>query len=226
MAYNLIDFGHEVRRDVVASLIGDGIFTQDGAPWKHSRALLRPQLFRNRYSDLKIFREHVDIMIKFMPANGKVEFQRLFFNLTIDSATAFLFGKSVGSLNPDQAEDAENFTEAFQFAQEYVKTRYQFGRQCWIMNSKKYRSTCQTVHNFVDKISSKAIEAHRSRKGSSIESEPLSLLESLVCQTQDQVELRGHLLHLLMAGRDTTAVLLTWTMYALLHLFNDRVYRS
>jgi cytochrome P450 len=210
MTNHFIDFGHDVRREVVTSLIGDGIFTQDGAPWKHSRALLRPQLFRKRYSDLSIFREHVDNMIKSMPANGRVDLQPLFFRLTMDSATAFLFGKSVDSLNSDQAGDAERFTEAFQFAQEYVKKRYQFGRLCWLMNSRKYQSACQTVHDFVDKIALKAIEARKN--GIVPGTETTNLLDSLVCETQDPVELRGHLLHLLMAGRDTTATLLSWTM--------------
>lgn len=212
MANYSIDFGHEVRRDVVTSLIGDGIFTQDGAPWKHSRALLRPQLFRKRYSDLTIMKRHVDNMIKFLPVNGRVDLQPLFSRLTMDASTAFLFGKSVDSLNPDQTRDEEKFTEAFQFAQEYVKKRYQFGRQCWLINSRKYQSACKTVHDFVDKMSLRAIEARKSQIASGVGNETTNLLDSLVCETQDQVELRGHLLHLLMAGRDTTASLLSWTM--------------
>jgi cytochrome P450 len=201
-----------VRREVVTSLIGDGIFTQDGAPWKHSRALLRPQLFRKRYSDLNIFREHVDNMIESMPADGTVDLQPLFFRLTMDSATAFLFGKSVDSLKPGQAEDAEKFTEAFQFAQEYIKKRYQFGRHCWLMNSWKYQSACRTVHDFVDKMALRAIEDRKNGITPCGGTETTNLLDSLVCETQDPVELRGHLLHLLMAGRDTTATLLSWTM--------------
>ncbi|KAH7350949.1 n-alkane-inducible cytochrome P450 [Rhexocercosporidium sp. MPI-PUGE-AT-0058] len=207
------DFGHDVRRAVVGSLIGDGIFTQDGAAWKHSRALLRPQLLKKRYSDLNIFREHVDNMIRYLPSNGgKVDLQPLFFRLTMDASTAFLFGKSVNSLNPDQAEDAENFTEAFQFAQEYVKKRYQLGGMCWLMNSKKYQKACRTVHGFVDNLSLKAIQTRKARTNSSGEFEATNLLDSLVCETQDRVELRSHVLHLLLAGRDTTATLLSWTM--------------
>ena len=91
-------------------------------------------------------------MIESLPANGPVDLQPLFFCLTMDSATAFLFGKSVDSLKPDQAEDAERFTEAFQFAQGYIKKIYQFGRHCWFMNSRKYQSSCRTVHDFVDEI--------------------------------------------------------------------------
>jgi cytochrome P450 len=171
--------------------------------------LLRPQLCRKRYNDLNIFKEHVDNVIKSVPTIGNVDLQPLFFRLTMDTSTAFLFGKSVDSLSPDQAETSEKFTEAFQFAQEYVKKRYQFGRQCWLLNSQNYRSACRTVHEFVDKITHEAIKA---RKNASDKVEAKSLLDHLVQETQDPIELRGHLLHLLMAGRDTTATLLCWTM--------------
>jgi cytochrome P450 len=151
-------------------------------------------------------------MIESLPANGPVDLQPLFFRLTMDSATAFLFRKSVDSLKPGQAEDAERFNEAFQFAQEYIKKRYQFGRHCWLMNSRKYQSVCRTVHDFVDKMALRAIEDRRNGVAQYGGTDTTNLLDSLVSETQDPVELRGHLLHLLMARRDTTATLLSWTM--------------
>lgn len=36
------DFGR--RRDITFPMLGDGIFTQEGAAWKHSRELLRAPL--------------------------------------------------------------------------------------------------------------------------------------------------------------------------------------
>ena len=151
-------------------------------------------------------------MIESLPANGPVDLQPLFFRLTMDSATTLLLGKSVDSLKPDQAEDAERFTEAFQFAEEYTKKRYQFGRHCWLMNSRKYQSSCRTVHDFVDKMALRAIEDRRNGVAQYGGTDTTNLLDSLVSETQDPVELRGHLLHLLMARRDTTATLLSWTM--------------
>jgi cytochrome P450 len=151
-------------------------------------------------------------MIESLPANGPVDLQPLFFRLTMDSATAFLFGKSVDSLKPDEAEDAERFTEEFQFAQEYIKKRYQFGRHCWLMNSRNYQSACRTVHDFVDKMALRVIENRKNRITPCGGTETTNLLDSLVCETQDPVELRGHLLHLLIVGRDATATLLSWTM--------------
>jgi cytochrome P450 len=41
---NFNDYGLGLRAPTFHPLLGSGIFTQDGAAWKHSRRLLRPQL--------------------------------------------------------------------------------------------------------------------------------------------------------------------------------------
>src|SRR5271163_4346128 len=94
-----LDFGFGVRRGVFYPLLGDGIFTQEGAAWKHSRELLRKQFVRTQYQNLDHFREHVDNLISRLPAKeGVIDLQPLFFNLTLDTTTALLFGLSVYSL--------------------------------------------------------------------------------------------------------------------------------
>src|SRR5438876_3219752 len=92
------DYGFGARPDVFAPLLGKGIFTQEGAAWKHSRELLRKQFVRAQYQDLRYFHEHVGNLNAAMPEHGTVDLQPLFFNLTLDVATELLFGKSVYSL--------------------------------------------------------------------------------------------------------------------------------
>jgi cytochrome P450 len=74
------------------SLFGDGIFTQEGDSWKHSRKLLRPQFVHQQYDDLEVFREAMNNLIDVMPREGIVDLQP-FFSLTLDITTAFLFSK-------------------------------------------------------------------------------------------------------------------------------------
>src|SRR4051812_43480111 len=94
-----MDFGMGPRRQIFFPLFGDGIFTQEGPPWKHSRELLRPQFSHKQYQDLEIFREHVDNLNSNIPTDGSiVNLQSLFFCFTLDTTTAFLFGQSVYSL--------------------------------------------------------------------------------------------------------------------------------
>ena len=79
------------------------------------------------------------------------------------------------------------------------------------MNGQKYQSACRTVHDFVDKMALRAIEDRRNGITLCGGTEAANLLDSLVCETQDAAELRGHLLHLLIAGRATAATLLSRT---------------
>jgi cytochrome P450 len=92
-----------LQRNITFPLFGDGIFTQEGADWKHSRKLLRLQFTHKQYQDLEVFREHVDHLISnIAAAGGVVDLQPLFFRLTLDTTTAFLFGESVYSLKEAQ----------------------------------------------------------------------------------------------------------------------------
>lgn len=48
-------------------LLGNGIFTQDGEAWKHSRAILRPQFSRGKITDLEMEEGHVRDMMSALP---------------------------------------------------------------------------------------------------------------------------------------------------------------
>lgn len=50
LATKFNDFGLGTRNQQFYPLLGDGIFTLDGAGWTHSRALLRPQFARDQVS--------------------------------------------------------------------------------------------------------------------------------------------------------------------------------
>jgi cytochrome P450 len=50
LATKFSDFGLGTRNQQFYPLLGDGIFTLDGAGWTHSRALLRPQFARDQVS--------------------------------------------------------------------------------------------------------------------------------------------------------------------------------
>ena len=57
------DFGFGRPQDITFPMLGDGIFTQEGAAWKHSRELLRAPLQYRHYEDLDIFKPSLDSLI-------------------------------------------------------------------------------------------------------------------------------------------------------------------
>lgn len=205
------EYGFGVRRAVFYPLLGDGIFTQEGPAWKHSRELLRKQFARTQYQNLDHFRDHVDNLIGCLPTlPGVVDLQPLFFNLTLDTTTALLLGRSVHSLKSEAHADIRAFQEGFDAAQEGLAKRFRIAPWQFLYNPSKFRNACSTVHQFVDDY----IQERDRKGGKGDRDQPNSgFIDQLAQDSQDTKSLRDQLLNILLAGRDSTACSLSWTLY-------------
>lgn len=105
--------GHR-RHAVFIPVFGHGIFDTDGAAWARSRAMIRPSFTRHQIADLDMFESHVSQLINHIPRDGSpVDLQHLFFSLTMDSATEFLFGRSTNILDTGaETAAAREFVES------------------------------------------------------------------------------------------------------------------
>lgn len=225
-----------IRRGNFYPLLGNGIFTQDGKPWEHSRSMIRPQFARELVSDLELEERQVQNLMRAIitkPGDGwtdKVDLQVLFFRLTLDSATEFLFGKSVDSqlsaLSSSSSSpfvsgsgvEENRFACAFDKGQAVLATRARLQTLYSLYNPAIFRQCCKDCHEFIDQFvrlalskdqREKELEKGTGDKGKYV------FLEALAQQTRDPIELRSQLLHTLLAGRDTTASLLSWLFYCL-----------
>ena len=191
-------------------MFGDGIFTQEGAAWKHSRELLRPEFAHKQYEKLEVFREAIDDLLDAIPdGGGIVDLQPLFFRLTLDTTTAFLFGESVKSLRAPVSTGEQTFADAFNTAQEYVAKRFRLLDLYWLIGGKKFEQACKDVHKFADQI----IDRNLSDKHDQTELDDNStFLDTVAKNMPDRSALRSQIINILVAGRDTTACLLSWTL--------------
>ncbi|KAJ5673787.1 Cytochrome P450 E-class CYP52 [Penicillium macrosclerotiorum] len=222
-----------VRQNSVHPLLGTGIFTADGEEWSRSRGLLRPQFTRDQISQLDLEEAHVQKAMQALPvaANGwtaATDIQSIFFRLTIDSATEFLFGESVesqlGALQGTQRPE-DSFAYYFDKSQWVCAQRARFEKLAFLVNSKETRHSDKQVHAFVDKFVHSALAATQSGKPRvDEEKSQYVFLDALVATTRDPVDLRSQLLNILLAGRDTTASLLSWTILMLAR--NPEVFRK
>lgn len=228
------------RRGNFFPLLGNGIFTADGKGWEHSRALLRPQFARDQVGDLELEENHVQNLFKHLNIDAagwtqEVDLQPLFFRLTMDSATEFLFGESTNSQNaalptrsPEKrgAYDSLGFepsevAKAFDRGMHTLGIRGRFGNFYWLYNSSQFQNDIKLVHKFADYYVQRAITDATTRStGSKVtdvsEKRPKYVFaKELALATQDPIELRSQLLNILLAGRDTTAGLLGWTFWLL-----------
>jgi cytochrome P450 len=203
------DWGFGPRRKITYPLFGHGIFTQEGPAWRHSRDLLRPQFKYRQYSDLNILREPVDDLIGCISdsKDGVVDLQPLFFRFTLDTTTAFLFGESIRSLKA--GSKAARFEEAFNSAQSTVAMRFRLLDLYWLIGGRKFSQACDEVHRFTEDILEGAMNARRN--GEDRESRYV-FLDAIARQYPDRTTLRHQILNVLLAGRDSTGCLLSWTL--------------
>lgn len=204
---------------------------------EHSRALLRPQFARDQVSDLELEEIHVQNLLRRIPTDPsgwtpKVDLQPLFFNLTLDSATEFLFGETVNSQlagSPDLPTkrnssgvklDWSTFGADWDHATMSLAKRARLGNLYWVLSPRGFRQSCKRIHEFADYYVNLALTTDLSSLKEKDAPVPQKrdryiFLQELVAQTRDPTELRSQLLNILLAGRDTTAGLLGWTFYTL-----------
>ena len=102
------------RRPGLFPLVGEGIFTQDGRPWKHSREMPRRQFARMNYQDMSAFDEPMNSLVaELSSVNGVVDLQPAFLRFTLGTTTALIFGEAVERLDDG---DQDTFSKSFDYA--------------------------------------------------------------------------------------------------------------
>ena len=170
-----------------------------------------------------MFERHVQHLMQAIPRGGEmVDLQPLFSTMTLDIATEFLFGKSTDCLSLDGAD-----AETKRFVTAYERVMHAMGGQdqglaifvallagIFVPNW-TLRGEYKIVHSYVDGIVKKALAEKQKRLGVEKEKQDLGekeryiFLHELLNQTTDKVKIRSELLNILLAGRETTAALLS-----------------
>ncbi|KAK0229726.1 cytochrome P450 [Armillaria nabsnona] len=215
-----------------------GIFNTDGDIWRSHRALARPLFKKERISDLEIFERHTNTVLTQIERRQRegypVDIQDAASRFTIDAATEHLFGKCVGSTFarfpypsgsghenslPVDNHPSDSFLNASAGAQKQLLLRMLMGHywplgEFWADRLKLLR---RAVDAFFEPVLVDALE--RKRRATTAPSPEkdgkdfVSLLDRLVQITDDKTSIQDGLVDILVAGRDTTAALLTFSVY-------------
>ncbi|KAL8920900.1 MAG: hypothetical protein Q9172_004287 [Xanthocarpia lactea] len=216
----------ETRQQITKPFWGVGIFNTDGPLWAHSRALIRPNFTRDLVSDTRTYDSHVSNLISRVPSDGSTfDIQDLFFRLTLDTATEHLLGDSTNCLRPDAPEEVEQFVSDFAYAQRTVVRRIRMGKFAWLDWDPGFSDACNRTHSYVKPFIERAIARRHSSlnaKEKQYNTNPTDaqntrycFLDELVKEENDSEHILGQVLNILVAGRDTTASLLSSLFFTL-----------
>jgi cytochrome P450 len=212
------DFGLGWKRHRDFSpFLGDGIFTVDGPAWKHSRDMLRPNFTKVQLDgNLSTLEKHFQLLLTQTPPDGSpIDLQQLFFKLTMDVSTEFLFGVSTNSLSLKENGSMDIFCQAFEEAQWGVSLRPRLGALNDYYTDPKFAKACAIVHGFVEDLVERALAEKAVVRRNAKEGSQYCFLQKLSEDVPNPRELRDHALSVLLAGRDTTAGLLSITFFVL-----------
>jgi cytochrome P450 len=218
---NFQDWSMGSRHKVMHPFFGEGIFTQEGSDWKRSRELLRPQFAYKQYETFDVFHEPVSALLSALPDHGVVDLQPFFFRLTLDVTTAFLFGESVNSMQQTSKKSGPDFASAFNTAQDYIAKRMRLQDLYWLVGGSEFDKACKIVHSFADQIIERNLNRDREMDD---DQGKYVFLDFLAKNTSDRTALRSQIINILVAGRDTTACLISWTMLVTMVSQNDTTY--
>lgn len=209
--------------------LGDSIFATDGEKWHNSRQMLRPQFIKDRVSDLHCFESHMSTLFKAIAnggalegedqavdmssVNGKrIEISDLFFRYSLDCATDFLLGKDVKSLSTPRTE----FADAFNEVQRVQNIITRAGPAQRFVPRGSYKKGLKVMDEFINMFIDRALRLSPEELATKTKSDQgYTFLHELASFTRDRKVLRDQLVAVLLAGRDTTAATLSWTLYEL-----------
>ncbi|KAF8522182.1 cytochrome P450 [Hysterangium stoloniferum] len=226
------DFDNYVKGEffnsTMQSVLGVGVFNSDGDMWQFHRKITRPFFARDRVTDFTTFDEKSNVAMHKMQdcfrQGHAIDFQDIVSRFTLDSACEFLLGTSIHSLEdplPRPDDDghlttATNvFARAFANAQVTVASRGRLG-MFWRLTEffrDKTKEDMAIIKGYIEPIVKAAIDKRGG--GNSTKGKEVILLDHLVNVTDDLKVIVDEVLNIMLAGRDTTASLLTFATYCL-----------
>jgi len=90
-----------------------------------------------------------------------------------------------------------------------VAMRFRLLDLYWLIGGRKFRRSCDAVHKFTEEILEKGM---RSRNDTDKRESRYVFLDAIAQEYPDRTALRHQMMNILLAGRDTTACLLSWTL--------------
>ncbi|KAH6889005.1 cytochrome P450 monooxygenase pc-1 [Coprinopsis sp. MPI-PUGE-AT-0042] len=227
----------------MSSVLGSGVFNSDGEIWKFHRSMTRPFFSRERVTDLDRFERHTQTALSLLVEKAKtgyaMDIQDVVQRLALDVSTDILFGSCANTLevsakdlalpynhpqysvaSSKAANRATAFSDAFLNAQFVIANRERLGHVWPLFEifEDKAKPHMEIVNRFVDPIIQEALRKNaanpKGAESNEIEADE-TLLDHLVRSTSDHKLLRDETLNILLAGRDTSSAVLTFTAYFL-----------
>jgi cytochrome P450 len=197
--------------DHLRVLTGDGLLTLEGDDWRKRRRMAQPAFHRDSIRTLVerfvlVTREALTRLRERVPQGGVFEAHDEMTRLTLDIVGETLLGRRLG---PSADSSAQAFNEAFTVLTRRSDIPFTVPRWLPTPGNRRLQRALRTLDDVVYPI----IRDARARTTEGMPTLLSMLLEARDADTGEPLtdrELRDEILTLVLAGHETTALLLTW----------------
>lgn len=201
------------RIKIASPLIGNGLFTSEGEFWRRQRRMMQPAFHRRKISILAdemvaTINEMMERWESYADNDKSLNVQQAMMELTMDVVTRTLFTSSL------TAEEVSELGKQITFLLDVIVERSQaifpIGEKIPTARNRRFDMGVATL----DEIIYRLIEDRRQAddKGNDLLAMLLEARDEDTGEIMDDKQLRDELVTMFLAGHETTAIALTWTL--------------
>ena len=202
-------------KENLEELLGDGIFSQDGHPWKTQRQAAAKIFNVNNFRShmMVVFVKHLKTVTSILQQPKSVDLHGLMHKFTLDSFTEIGFGESVHSLGDKESAFAVAFDTLQQMANEsfFVPKLILFFKN--LIQSRPRQQYRKTIDTFSYQVIQTRLQA-KDLSNDDLLSHFLRMKKESG-ETYKPQDLRNIVMNFIIAGRDTTAQAISWVVFEL-----------
>ncbi|XP_061373959.1 cytochrome P450 704C1-like [Gastrolobium bilobum] len=213
------------HHSVLTDLLGDGIFTVDGEKWRHQRKAASYQFSTKllREFSSSVFKSNAvklaGIISEAAISNNIIELQDLFMKSALDSVFKVVLGVELDTMCGTYKEGTQ-FSNAFDEASAAIMFRYfnflwRLQRFLNIGSEAVLSKSLRVIDEYVNKLIRSKIEQAQKLQDNSPGMKGDILSRFIELKETDPKYLKDIILSFIIAGKDTTAITLSWFLYQL-----------
>ena len=205
---------------VFKEMKANGVFSIEGEAWRPQRRLvmeaLAPKHFRSFFPILQEITERLRKKWEHSAKTDQViDMAQDLVRFTVDATTALAFGEDPNTIDESGDVIQEHLAEIFPMIMKRINAPMPLWRYFKLPSDRKFERSLRVVHNHVNSL----IERSRIRMREQPRDSPRNLLEAMLAAANlpdssisDEV-IAANVMTLLLAGEDTTAHSLSWSVY-------------
>ncbi|TWO69807.1 cytochrome P450 [Caenimonas sedimenti] len=213
---------HQIER-CIAEMGSNGVFSVEGDAWRPQRRLVMEALNATHFRGfLPVIEKITARLLRHWQAAAAagtvVDMSRDLMRFTVDVTTALAFGEDPNTMDNDGDVIQNHLAEVFPRLMARINAPVAYWRHVRLPADRRFDRSLAAIHAHVDRL---IAAAHERLRAAPPGRAPGNVLESMLraseqpgSQVNDAV-VHANVMTLLLAGEDTTAHTLAWTLYFL-----------